>query len=197
MSTKYNQAELEKEGDEYLMLAFQDGSTAAFELLVKRYKNKIFNYIYKYTGDRLSSEELAQEVFIRVYKCRERYQVTAKFNTFIYRIAMNLAYNEVRNRKRRKTEATENFFFLQDKSTPETQFEREEMAEFINMEIQKLPAKLKDVVILCNVQSNSYKKASEILNVSVGTIQSRLSRARKILRKNLSKVLNLDGEMKL
>jgi len=186
--------EIDKESDEYMMLAFQRGDERAFELLVKRYKNKILNYIYRYTGDYSSSEEITQEVFIRVYRSKERYEIKAKFNTFIYRIAMNLAYNEVRNRNRRKTEATDNFFFLQDKSTPESLFIREEISENINKEISKLPAKLKDVVILCNIQEMSYKEASDVLDISVGTVQSRLSRARKILRKNLSMVLNLDGE---
>ena len=186
--------ELDKESDEYLMISFQNGDRRSFELLVKRYKDKILNYIYRYTGDIHTSEEITQEVFIRVYRSKERYQIKAKFTTFIYRIAMNLAYNEVRNRNRRKTEATDNFFFLHDKSTPDSLFERDELSKTIEIEISKLPLKLKNVVILCNVQELSYKEASDILGVSVGTIQSRLSRARKILRKNLNRVLNLYRE---
>lgn len=177
--------------DEILMLSFCDGDERAFEELVNRYKNKLVNYIYKYIDDFDRAEEICQEVFIRIYKSRDRYKVKAKFSTFIYRISLNLSYNEVRDRNRRKTEPTDEFsnLSMKDLNTPEKLYERDETERIIHREISNLKEKYKDVIILCDIQGNSYKQTAAILDISVGTVQSRLSRGRMRLRQQLEKVL--------
>lgn len=179
------------ESDEILMLSFQEGNDRAFEELVRRYKDKIFSYVYNYIGNIERAEEIAQEVFIRVFRSRQRYQLTAKFATFIYRIALNLAYNEVRDRNRRKTDVQNDFQLkLKDNHTPESDYERNEVELLVRQHVNMLPPKYADVVILCDLQKLSYKEASQVLSVSIGTVQSRLSRGRFKLRQSLEKVLN-------
>ncbi len=184
-----------EESDEFLMLSFCNGdgkeSELAFGELVERYKNKLVNYIHKYIDDYDRAEEIAQEVFIRVYRSKNRYEVKAKFSTFVYRIALNLSYNEVRDRNRRKTEPTDEFsdIIMKDVRTPENLYERDETERIIHKEISNLKDKYRDVIILCDIEGNSYKQAAEILDISVGTVQSRLSRGRIKLKQKLEKIL--------
>ncbi|NEP85319.1 MAG: sigma-70 family RNA polymerase sigma factor [Okeania sp. SIO3B3] len=188
---------LEEESDEVLMLAFQNGDEQAFEYIVKRYKVKLFNYINKYIKDLDRSEEIAQEVFIRVYRSKDRYKIKAKFSTYIYRIALNLAYNEVRNRNRRKTDLQDEFddksfdLNVRENDTPEKIYERKEVEKIVNQEISNLSGKYKDVILLCDIEGLSYKETAQILDISIGTVQSRLSRGRLRLKQRLESVLNL------
>lgn len=188
----------EQSSDEDLMLAFQKGDERAFSILVERYQVRIFNYIYRYTYDAERSEEIAQEVFIRVFRSRDRYQVSAKFATFIYRIALNLAFNEVRNRKRRRTDTVDEFYTLADREmeSPHELVDRSEVESAIWREINQLPEKYYDVVLLCDVEELSYKEAGEVLGISVGTVQSRLSRGRQRLREKLGYLMKDQGETK-
>ncbi len=191
------ESHLEEESDEILMLSFKSGEEKAFEEIVKRYKTKLFNYIYKYISDVERSEEITQEVFIRVYRSRDRYKIKAKFSTFIYRIALNLAFNEVRNRNRRKTDPHDEFddkIFndkIKEYNTPEKLYERKEVEIIVNQEISNLSSKYKDVILLCDIEGLSYKEVAKILNISIGTVQSRLSRGRVRLKQRLENVLNL------
>lgn len=179
------------ESDEILMLSFCNGDDKAFDELVLRYKDKIVNYIYKYIRDYDRAQEIAQEVFLRVFRSRDRYKVKAKFTTFIYRIALNLSYNEVRDRNRRKTEPTDEFSDLKmkDNKTPEKIYEKDETERIVHEEISNLKDKYRDVIILCDIEGHSYKETAKILDISVGTVQSRLSRGRLKLRQRLEKVL--------
>ncbi len=178
---------LKEQSDEYLMTAFCDGDDYAFEELVKRYKDRIIGYIFKYTRDVERSEEIAQEVFIRVFRSRDRYSVKAKFSTFIYRIAMNLSFNEVRDRKRRKTDVTEEFPTLsREKDNPEIKVARDETEKLVLKGINQLPPRYREVVMLCDLETLSYKEAGKILDISVGTVQSRLSRGRIKLKQILT-----------
>lgn len=190
---------LTEESDEVLMLSFKDGNEQAFEELVLRYKKRLFNYIHKYINDLERSEEITQEVFIRVYRSRERYKIKAKFSTYIYRIALNLAFNEVRNRNRRKTDPQDEF---DDKiidtstrsneyQTPEEIYEKKEVKQIVQDEINNLSDKYRDVIILCDLEGMSYKETAEVLKISIGTVQSRLSRGRVRLKQRLENVLNL------
>lgn len=186
-----------EESDELLMLSFKAGEDKAFEELVKRYKTKLFNYIYKYISDVERSEEITQEVFIRIYRSRERYKIKAKFSTFIYRIALNLAFNEVRNRNRRKTDLHNEFddkVFddkIREHNTPEKIYEKKEIEHIVNREISNLSSKYKDVILLCDIEGLSYKEVAQILDISIGTVQSRLSRGRVRLKQRLENVLNI------
>lgn len=177
------------ESDEYLMLSFCDGDKEAFEKLVKRYKDRIVSYIYKYIRNFSRAEEIAQEVFIRVFRSRDRYSVKAKFSTFIYRIAMNLSYNEVRDRNRRKTDATEEFPTLtREKDNPELIYAKDETERLVLEGINNLPPRYREVVMLCDLENLSYKEVGKVLNISIGTVQSRLSRGRIKLKQILTKI---------
>jgi RNA polymerase sigma-70 factor (ECF subfamily) len=191
LEEKRKSESLNEKTDEYLMIAFCDGDDQAFAEIVRRYKDRIVSYIYKYTRDLERSEEIAQEVFIRVFRSRDRYSVKAKFSTFIYRIAMNLSYNEVRDRKRRKTDATEDFPTLsREKDNPELRVTKDETERLVLQGINKLPPRYREVVMLCDLEDLSYKEAGKILNISVGTVQSRLSRGRIKLKQILTKIFD-------
>ncbi len=181
--------EINPDNDELLMVAFCEGDEEAFVLLVNRYKDRIVNYIYKYTKDIERSEEIAQEVFIRVFRSRGRYSVKAKFSTFIYRIAMNLAFNEIRDRSRRKTDVAEDFPTLtREKDNPEMIYTKDETERLVIEGINSLPPRYREVVMLCDLENLSYKEVSKILKISVGTVQSRLSRGRIKLKQILSRI---------
>jgi RNA polymerase sigma-70 factor (ECF subfamily) len=177
------------DSDEYHMLCFCDGKEEGFDELVRRYKDRIVSYIFRHIRDIERSEEIAQEVFIRVFRSRDRYEVKAKFSTFIYRIAMNLAYNEVRDRSRRKTDVIEDFPTLsRDNDNPELIFGKDETERLVLEGISSLPPRYREVVLLCDLESLSYKQVGKILSISVGTVQSRLSRGRLKLKGILSKI---------
>lgn len=185
----------DKESDETLMLSFQGGSESAFEDLVGRYKIQLHSYIYRLLGERERSEEISQEVFIRLYRCRKTYRTKAKFSTFIYRIAHNLAFNEIRNRIRRKTQAQDELEELiidetSDYIDPEALYEKKELEEILAKELEALrPEKYREVILLCDVQGLPYKEVGKILEVSLGTVQSRLSRGRLKLKQRMEDAL--------
>ncbi len=187
---------LKEESDEFLMLSFREGNEEAFTEIINRYNIRLFNYVYKYIHDKERSEEITQEVFIRVYRSRERYKIKAKFSTYIYRIALNLSYNEVRNRNRRKTDLKNEFDDksfkdkIKETNTPEKIFEKKEVKEIVNQEINNLSTKYKDVILLCDIEELSYKDVAKVLNISIGTVQSRLSRGRIKLKQRLEGLLN-------
>ncbi len=180
-----------QESDELLMLSFKKGEEKAFETLVERYKDKIYNYINKYINNKERSEEIAQEVFIRLYRKQSSYKIKAKFSTFIYRIAFNLSYNEVRDRKRRKTDVKEDFSYIKDINTPDKIYEEKETEQILKNALESLPTKYKDVIILCDLENLTYKEAGKVLGLSMGTIQSRLSRGRMKLKQNLEKKISI------
>ena len=95
--------------DEVLIARFQDGDVQAFDTLVRRYKDQLLNYVYRFVGNRNDAEDLVQETFLRVYKNKHYYKEIAKFSTWVYTIAGNLAKTELRRRKRRKIFSVSNF----------------------------------------------------------------------------------------
>lgn len=183
MEVKYGE-----EQDEYLMYLFTQGDDEAFNEIVRRYTPRLYSYIYKYINDEERAREITQEVFIRVFRARDRYSVKAKFSTFIYRIALNLAYNEVRDRGRRKTDVSDDFSRIRsdERQDPEKLAVAEDVKDQIWEKINQLEPKYRDVLILCDIENLSYKETGKVLKISVGTVQSRLSRARMKLRKELA-----------
>ena len=175
--------------DRYLIQKAREGDRPAFEELYNRYKKPIFNYICRLLGDRAVAEELTQETFIRVYTNLAQYRPTGKVSSWIYMIAANLAKNELRSREYRKTVSLDSAIaedeklrlgdLLQDTSVgPADVAENKEVRAQIQKVIHKLPLHHKEVLVLCDVQGLSYEEAAEILGCSVGTVASRLNRAR-------------------
>ena len=182
--------------DEDLIARFQDGDAYAFDLLVRRYKEPLLNFIYRFIGDLVEAEDIVQETFFRVYKNKHYYKEVAKFSTWIYTIAGNLAKTELRRRKRRKIfsihkeTATEKELELPDlKSNPEKEANTIITEKIIQKAISQLPSKFKQVIVLRDIQGFSYEEISAIIKVPLGTVKSRVNRARLKLQEDLNFLL--------
>lgn len=182
-----------KPDDEELIERFQNGDVYAFDLIVQRYKEPLINFIYYYLGNRLDAEDVVQETFIRLYKKKDMYRKIAKFSTWIYTIASNLAKTELRKRKRRRTLSLskigyddKDFEIPDEELKPDSIVENEMKFDFIKKEIDKLPDRFKEVVVLRDMEQLSYEEISDILHIPIGTVKSRVNRGRKRLQSNLT-----------
>lgn len=186
-----------KPTDEDLIERFQQGELAAYEEIVRRYKDQLLNFVFRFLNNQEEAEDVVQETFLRVYRNRFAYTRVAKFSTWIYTIAGNLARTELRRRKRRR------FFSLSDMGledrdyeisdevfNPETHVDSTLGEEIIQREISKLSPKFREVIILRDVQELSYEEISKIIRVPIGTVKSRVNRARLRLQNRLKKILD-------
>ena len=188
---------VEKMDDHSLLAATLTGDEAAFKELVRRYQNQITNYVYRMLDDYDRAVDLAQETFLRVYTSAERYQATYSFSTYIYRIAHNLAISELRQRKRRKLMQFPMFFSDKDNDEVEIEIEDQrqvladdsmiaaEQREAVSKAIASLPEKYRAALVLCDIEEKSYEEISEVLDLPVGTVKSRINRARNLLKDKL------------
>ena len=178
--------------DEELIARFQNDDAYAFDLLVKRYKDPLLNFIYRFVGDFVEAEDIVQETFYRVFKNKHYYKEVAKFSTWIYTIAGNLAKTELRRRKRRKVFSIhretplDKELEIPDTSTdPEKEVNTIVTEKLIQNAISKLPPKFRQVIILRDIQGFSYEEISSIIKVPLGTVKSRVNRARLKLQEDL------------
>ena len=178
--------------DEQLMLLFQGGDENAYIELVNRYKDKLINFIFNYLGDLESSEDVVQDTMIRLYQKKHYYKEIAKFSTWLYTISKNLANTELRKRKQRKTTLLSQFskddktYELPDNDPePGQEIQTEVVNKIIRNAVDQLSEKFKIVIVLRDIQGLSYEDISEIINVPIGTVKSRINRARLQLQVEL------------
>lgn len=188
--------------DHRLLEATREGEEAAFAEIVRRYKNQLTNYIYRMTNDYELAVDLAQESFVRVYAAAERYHSSYAFSTYIYRIATNLAISELRKRKRRRMVSLSSFFLSRDggeepceldlpdgKPLQDETLVDDERRNAVGRAIASLPDKYRAPLVLRDIEGRSYEEIAAILDMSEGTVKSRISRARAFLRDKLSSYL--------
>ncbi|GAB4365344.1 MAG: sigma-70 family RNA polymerase sigma factor [Calditrichia bacterium] len=178
--------------DEQLIARFQQGDVQAFDILVRRYKDQLLNFVYRFVGNKTDAEDIVQETFLRVYKNKHYYKEIAKFSTWVYTIAGNLAKTELRRRKRHKIFSVSNFvneerdYDIPDREhSPERKVDGTIKEDIIQKAIEKLPPKFKEVIILRDVQGFAYEEISQILNIPLGTVKSRVNRGRLKLQEDL------------
>ena len=184
--------------DEELILEFQQNDTLhAFEILVQRYKNPLMNYVFRFLGDYETSSDVVQETMIKVYKNKDSYKSIAKFSTWIYTIAGNLARTEYQRRKRRNIfsinsygENDETYDIPDEQYRPDVLTDSKIKDKIIQAAFKKVSGAYRNVVILRDVQGLSYEEIAEITNVSVGTVKSRINRGRAQLQKLLKDIYN-------
>jgi len=188
--------DLEKLSDEDLIEHFQQGDNRAYELIVKRYKNQLLNFVFRFLNNQEEAEDVVQETFLRVFRNRFAYTRVAKFSTWIYTIAGNLARTELRRRKRRRLFSISDmgledrdYEIADDMLNPESQANSTLQEEIIQREISKLSPKFREVIILRDVQELSYEEISKIIRVPIGTVKSRVNRARLRLQNRLKSLL--------
>ena len=178
--------------DEELISRFQNGDERAYVELVNRYKDRLLNFVFQFLGDIEQAEDVVQDTMLRLYEKKHYYKEIAKFSTWIYTIARNLANTELRKRKRRKTTYLSQLSKERQFEIPAIQdnVDQSLQNEFINDRIQSaisnLPEHFKVVIILRDIQELSYEDISNIVEVPLGTIKSRINRARIQLQAELS-----------
>ncbi|MDP6457090.1 MAG: sigma-70 family RNA polymerase sigma factor [Candidatus Marinimicrobia bacterium] len=180
--------------DEDLIFRFQKGDENAFQELVKRYRDRLMNFVYRYVGNVEDAEDIVQDTFVKLFTKKHYYRPKAKFSTWIYTIASNLAKTELRKKKRHKTSylsqmgMEEKDFDLPIDDTTDEYTEGKFTEGQIQIAIQKLPLHFRTAVILRDIQELSYEEISKILEVPLGTVKSRINRARLQLQEELKNV---------
>ncbi len=175
--------------DSALVAQFLAGEKRAFGELVSRYQVRLLNFIYRTIGDRDRAEDLVQETFIRVYRHLHRFDQTKKFSTWVYTIASNLAKNELRNRSRKPLvlfqtikknwEADHRPLEWEDNTyRPDDLYRKRHLKEMVERAVAQLPEHHRVVFVLREMEGKTYEEISEITGVNLGTVKSRLNRAR-------------------
>lgn len=178
--------------DKDLLSDVIDGNLDSFDLLVDRYKNRLMNFVFRFVKDADVAEDIVQETFLRVFRKRRDYKAIANFSTWIFTIAGNLAKSELRRRKRWK------FFSIDAANEGEKSFDLPDMGrrpdrnaaismfeDSLQEAIDSLKDKYKEALILRDVEGMSYQQIAEIMDVPVGTVKSRVNRARMKLQRRL------------
>ena len=197
-----NREHIEKDPDADLISAFKSGNTHAFDQLVLRYKDRIFNLCYRSLGDYQEAYDTAQEIFIKVYKNLQSFRGEASFLTWLYTIAGNTCKNRLKSLdyRYRNKRVSLNYPNNQDGRTGEIEIEDERESPLIVLEkkekmkiiqgvIDSLPAEQKMVVVLRDIEGLSYDEIINITGHRLGTVKSKLSRARLILREKLRSII--------
>ncbi|MDM5214844.1 RNA polymerase sigma factor SigW [Peribacillus sp. RS7] len=170
------------------------GDHNAFGEIVEIYKDKVFQICFRMLGNRQEAEDLAQEAFVRAFVNIRSFNIQMKFSTWLYRIATNLCIDRLRKKKPdyyldAEVAGTEglNMYsqIASDMAKPEEEVESLELQETIQVEIMKLPEKYRSVIVLKYIEELSLKEISEILDLPVGTVKTRIHRGREALRKQL------------
>lgn len=182
--------------DAKLMLEFAKGNTSAFDQILKKYKGIVINIAYRFIQNRAEAEDIAQEVFLKVYNSARRYKPEAKFSTWIHKITTNFCLNKLRAKKNLRAVSLDNPIMIENKiirgnpdspcDHPFTDLEKEELKQFIQEAISSLPINQKMVVILQKYEGLSYKEISEIMGCSTSAVDSLLHRAKQSLKKKLT-----------
>jgi RNA polymerase sigma-70 factor, ECF subfamily len=192
--------------DAALMLRVKRGDMAAFTQLVETYKQPVINLAYRTLRDETEAEDLAQNVFVQVFKSAPRYQVTAKFSTWLFTIARNLCLNEIRRRSRHPAESLDTphpefqdqplHQFEEHKTpSPPDQLLRRELEHKVAEAIAELPENQRTALLLCREEELSYEDIAEVLGCSLSATKSLIHRGRETLKQKLKPYLKT-GEWK-
>jgi len=189
--------------DAEIMLRVRAGDDAGFTILIEKYRKPIINFMYRMVHNQAVAEELAQEVFLRVYRSRETYRAEAKFTTWLYRIATNLGVNHARDTKHERSAQT---IYL-DQPDPETgttpdvadahpgaevEMVREERMRAIRRHVMALPERQRNAVLMHKYQGLDYKEIGAVLHLSESATKSLLFRAYQTLRERLKEFVAQD-----
>lgn len=174
----------EKQADYDLFERVQNGDMVAFNDLVNKYKKRLMNVITRMVQSQEEAEDIVQETFVRVYQHRESFDFRHCFSTWLYTIALNLARNELRKRKRFK------FYDIFDLKGNEAEIAVEmqvptNLPQVLKRAIENLPEKYKTAFVLRDIEELPYDEVAKVMNIPLGTVKSRVNRARALLREKL------------
>jgi RNA polymerase sigma-70 factor, ECF subfamily len=187
-----------EESDLVLVKRVQRGDKTAFDLLVRKYQHKVVKLVLRYVRNPAEAEDIAQEAFIKAYRALPQFRGDSAFYTWMYRIAINTAKNSLASRDRSPirydldlTDPEESHSVqtkLQDPDTPEGMALTEEIRQIVNSAIDALPEELKTAIVLRELDGLSYEEISAAMECPVGTVRSRIFRAREAIDKRLREV---------
>ncbi|TVQ65685.1 MAG: sigma-70 family RNA polymerase sigma factor [Balneolaceae bacterium] len=173
--------------DEDLMEQLQQGAHEAFDLIVHRFKDRLHNFLYRYTHNTEDSEDLVQETFLRVYRSRHSYQRIAKLSTWIFTIASNLAKTLYKKKQRMQTftihadesdSESREFEIRDDALLPDEELHLGNSMKELEKALMLLNEDFREAIVLRDIQQLSYEEISDITGVAMGTVKSRINRAR-------------------
>jgi RNA polymerase sigma-70 factor (ECF subfamily) len=184
--------------DTELMLRVKQGDEVAFKQIVELYHKPIHGLCFRYLKNQEDAEEIAQDVFIHLYKSADRYEARAKLTTYLYRIAINLSLNRIRDRKWKRFVSLDFFRGVTpnnnpvtaDASDPDSLLEQKEKQQTIRQAIDTLPPNQRTAVILKRFQELSYEEIAQVMQCSLSAVESLLHRAKQNLQKRLAHLIS-------
>lgn len=185
--------ELKKLTDEELIFRFQEGNTDAYTEIVTRYKDRLTNYIFRYVGSYDECDDIVQDTFVKVYTSKHLYKEIAKFSTWIYTIAINLAKTKLAKAQKYKTFSISNVYDDEDKDfdipdeayTPDVDANSKFLSKHIQKALSQINENYRELVILRDIDDLSYEEIVEITGLPMGTVKSRINRGREKLQELL------------
>jgi RNA polymerase sigma-70 factor (ECF subfamily) len=188
--------------DEELIIRFQQGDEEAFVVLVRRFKDPLTNYVYRFLGEFDEAHDIVQETFLRVYKHRHSYNQVGKFSTWLYTIASNLAKSELRRGGRRHSYSINDMVtgsggdrdwdVLDPELTPDSQVDTSIKLRMVQQALMQISSTYREVVILRDIQNMTYEEIAEITGLELGTVKSRINRGRAQLQELLRDIYQED-----
>ena len=183
--------------DSKIVKAILSGDTSQYELIIKKYQSRIIHLCYKYTKNYQDAEEVAQESFMRAYKSLEGFRYDSKFYSWLHRISINCSLNYINSKQKQKEKETisENTCLKEgegeiSQDSPYNTYNMEDIADKINDIYENLPEDLKLMIKYRDIDDMSYDQIADKANLPVGTVRSRLHRARDMLLKEIEKSTN-------
>ena len=186
------------DSDEYLIKEFQKGNSDVFDRLILKYKDKVFNICYRFLGHYDEANDSAQETFLKAYRYLNGFKFKSSFYTWLYTIAINTCKNAVKSaeyKKKKKTmsinnesETEDGHFTIELKgngNTPSLELEKKERELYIQQNIDSLKEEHKTIIIFRDIEGLTYEEISKMMKLNIGTVKSKLSRAREILKTKL------------
>ncbi len=188
--------DIKKLTDEELIFRFQEGDITSYNEIVARYKDRLTNYIYRYVGSYDECDDIVQDTFVKVYTSKHLYKEIAKFSTWIYTIAINLAKTKVVKQQKYKTFSISNVYDDENKDfdLPDEAFtpDVDANAKFLNAHIQKaldqINENYRELVILRDIEDYSYEEIVDMTGLPMGTVKSRINRGREKLQELLKDI---------
>lgn len=184
-------ANLHQLNDEDVMEQLQNGVVQAFDIIVTRYKDRLHNFLYRYTHNHEDCEDLVQETFLRVYRSRHSYERIAKLSTWMYTIALNLAKSMYKKKQRMstisihadETDPDDREFEIRDNTILQDDELHLKMSVYeLEKALMELNEDFREVVVLRDIQQLTYEEISEITGAAMGTVKSRINRGRQQLQ---------------
>jgi len=188
----------ERSIDQTLVVRVQKGDKTAFDLLVRKYQHKVAKLVSRYVRDRREVEDVTQEAFIKAYRAIGGFRGESAFYTWLYRIAVNTAKNYLESQSRRPpgsdmeiegAELIESGEGLRDQATPERQMLTNEIASTVHRVLEHLPPDLRTAITLREIEGMSYEEIAEVMDCPIGTVRSRIFRAREAIDQELRPLL--------